>query len=101
MQGLNIRIAKALNRLMRRRGSVFADHYHPRLLRGPTQLVNAIAYVLGNAQHHYGISGPDRHSSTTCDRQRLLSHPRAWLLRSGRRRARTRPQWLTCVGQRE
>ena len=59
MQGLSIRIARALNRLMRRRGSVFADHYHPRILRSPTELVGAIAYVLGNAQHHYGISGPD------------------------------------------
>ncbi|HET9752248.1 MAG TPA: hypothetical protein VFP52_04785 [Myxococcales bacterium] len=75
MQGLSIRIAKALNRLMRRRGSVFADHYHPRILRSPTELVGAIAYVLGNAQHHYGISGPDPYSSATCNRQRLLSHP--------------------------
>ena len=57
MQGLNIRIAKALNRLMDRKGHVFADHYHSRLLRSPTELVNAIAYVLGNAAHHYGESG--------------------------------------------
>jgi putative transposase len=98
MQGLNIRIAKALNRLMARKGRVFADHYHSRLLRTPTELVNAIAYVLGNAAHHYGGPGPDRFSSRAYDplhRQQVLSHPRAWLLRSGWRRARTVPQWLS------
>jgi putative transposase len=98
MQGLNIRIAKALNGLMRTKGTVFADHYHPRLLRTPTELVNAIAYVLANAEHHYGSAGPDRYSSAVCDRRRLLSHPRTWLLRVGWHRARTVPQWLTSVG---
>jgi putative transposase len=97
MQGLNIRIARALNRLMERKGQVFADHYHSRLLRSPTELVNAIAYVLGNAAHHYRESGQDRFSSRAYEelhRQKLLSHPRTWLLRSGWRRARTVPQWL-------
>ena len=98
MQGLNIRIAKALNGLMGGKGRVFADHYHPRLLRSPTEVVKAIAYVPGNAEHHYGIAGPDRYSSTTCDRHLLLSHPRTWLLCTGWRRARTLPQWLTSVG---
>src|SRR5947208_16444799 len=32
MQGLNIRVAKALNRLMNSSGRVFADHFHGRLL---------------------------------------------------------------------
>jgi hypothetical protein len=69
------------------------------MLRNPTELVNAIAYVLGNAKHHYAIAGPDPYSSATCDRARLLSQPRTWLLRCGWRRARTRPQWLICVGR--
>jgi len=56
MQALGVRIAKALNRLMQRRGRMFDDHYHSRLLRSPTELVNAIAYVLGNHEHHYGPS---------------------------------------------
>jgi REP element-mobilizing transposase RayT len=97
MQGLNIRIARALNRLMKGKGRVFADHYHSRLLRSPTELVNAIAYVLGNAAHHYGESGQDRFSSRAYEaphRRKILSHPRTWLLRSGWRRARTVPQWL-------
>jgi REP element-mobilizing transposase RayT len=101
MLGLNVRIAKALNRLMDRTGRVFADHYHSRLLRSPTELVNAIAYVLGNAAHHYGESGQDRFSSRAYEplhRHTILSHPRTWLLRSGWRRARTVPQWLAANG---
>jgi len=42
MQGLCVRIARGLNRLMNRRGGVFADHYHSRILPSPTQFVNAI-----------------------------------------------------------
>ncbi len=53
MQGLGVRIAKALNRLMHRKGSVFADHYHARILRSPTQVANALAYVLMNFLHHF------------------------------------------------
>src|SRR5690349_18885644 len=54
--------------------------------------------VLGNAAHHYGEAGHDRFSSrayTAPRRQEILSRPRSWLLRSGWRRARTVPQWLT------
>ena len=53
MQGLGVRIAKALNRVMRRKGTVFADHYHARILRSPAQVANALAYVLMNFQHHF------------------------------------------------
>jgi len=98
MQGLCIRLAKALNRLMERKGHVFADHFHSRILATPTELVNAIAYVLGNHAHHFGGKpARDAYSSAALDaegRERVLSHPRTWLLRSGWRRARTRPQWL-------
>jgi len=76
------------------RGRVFADHYHAQLLRTPTELVNAIAYVLGNSAHHYGESGSDPYSSANCDRKLLLVKPRSWLLRVGwRRAARTTPEW--------
>ena len=95
MQGLSIRIAKALNRMMERKGRVFADHFHSRLVRTPTELVNAIGYVLGNHAHHFkGATSVDRYSSAGLDPQRrelVLAHPRTWLLRSGWRRARTRP----------
>ena len=95
MQGLGVRIAKALNRVMGARGRVFADPYHARLLRTPTELVKAIAYVLGNSAHHYGgESGGDPFSSANCDREFLLGKPRSWLLRAGwRHAARTTPEW--------
>jgi len=89
MQGLCIRIAKALNALMRRAGGVFDDHYFARLLRSPTELVRAIAYVLNNARHHFG-STMDPYTSAALPpslRKALTSPPRGWLLREGWRRA--------------
>src|SRR2546428_6392285 len=94
MQGLLIRIAKALNRMMRGEGRVFADHYHSRLLRTPTELVNAIAYVLSNHEHHYGDRGDDRFSSLTPAALPQLCVPGTWLLRSGWRRAKHIPHWF-------
>jgi REP element-mobilizing transposase RayT len=52
MQGLTIRIAKALNRRLERSGAVMADRYHAVVLRSPTQVRNAILYVLNNARKH-------------------------------------------------
>lgn len=92
LQGLCIRIAKALNAMMERPGGVFADHYWSRLLRTPTELVQAIRYVLGNHQHHYGERGIDRFSSAalaTQDREAVLAPPAGWLLRWGWKRARS------------
>ncbi|MBI4878731.1 MAG: transposase [Planctomycetes bacterium] len=52
MQGLLIRLAKALNRLWERHGRVFADRYHARILRTPREVRNALCYVLNNARRH-------------------------------------------------
>jgi hypothetical protein len=52
LQGLLVRIAKALNKLWSRRGKVFADRYHDRILRTPREVRNAIRYVLQNARKH-------------------------------------------------
>jgi REP element-mobilizing transposase RayT len=88
MQGLCIRLARALNKLMSRAGKVFADHYHSRLLRSPTELVRAIAYVLGNFAHHFGGRGTDRFNSAALPAGNdLLAQPRGWLLQVGRRQA--------------
>ena len=92
MQGLNIRIARALNRVMRRRGRVFADHYHERLLTTPAELVNAIGYVLGNAAHHY--RGPQDDPFSSARARDLLAAPLGWLLRSGWHRAKRVPHWM-------
>lgn len=59
MQGLSVRIARALNAALERRGQVFADRYHERVLRSPRQTRNALAYVLGNAKKHgIGVTAP-------------------------------------------
>jgi REP element-mobilizing transposase RayT len=52
MQGLLVRIARGLNRLWARRGSVFADRYHDRILRTPHEVRRALVYVLHNAKRH-------------------------------------------------
>ena len=52
VQGLLIRIAKALNKLWQRRGTVFADRYHDRILKTPREVRNALRYVLGNGKKH-------------------------------------------------
>jgi len=86
LQGLCIRIARSLNAMMRRTGKVFADHYHARLLRSPTELARAIAYVLGNAAHHFGAAGVDSFSSAAlvpAERMTLLAPGESWLLRIG------------------
>ena len=84
MQGLTIRIAKALNALMGRGGRVFDDHYFARLLRTPTELVRALRYVLGNAAHHFRAAGTDAFSSAALTREAPeLAAPVGWLLRRG------------------
>ena len=57
MQGLAVRIARRLNALWKRAGSVFGDRYHDVILRTPRQVRNTIRYVLLNARKH-GASGP-------------------------------------------
>ena len=91
MQGLCIRLARALNALMGERGPVFADHFHSRLLESPAALVRAIAYVLGNHAHHVPEEGDtDRFSSAllpAAERGEVLAQPQCWLLRIGWRKA--------------
>lgn len=89
MQGLCIRLAKALNALEDRRGRVFADHYHSRLLRTPTELARAIRYVVENASRHYGESEV-AFSSRALGAIEALVAPVGWLLRVGCGRAPAR-----------
>jgi REP element-mobilizing transposase RayT len=88
MQGLNVRVAKALNAMLGRRGGVFADHYHSHLLRTPTEVVRALQYVRTNAERHYGERGVDSCSSAAPGMDVLVVGAETWLLRSGWRRAR-------------
>ena len=52
LQGLGIRVAKGLNRVMQRKGAVFADRYHARSLRTPTEVRAALVYVMNNRRKH-------------------------------------------------
>jgi len=42
LQGLAIRIAKGVNRILGRRGRVWADRFHARALRTPREVRNAL-----------------------------------------------------------
>lgn len=52
MKALSGRMAIRLNRLMGREGAVFTDRYHAHVLRTPTEVQRALAYVLGNFASH-------------------------------------------------
>ena len=61
LQGLAIRMARALNRLWHRCGSVFADRYHDRILGSPREVWFALRYVLCNARKHGAWTSSTRH----------------------------------------
>jgi putative transposase len=92
MQGLGVRVAKALNRVLGRRGKVFADRYHAHVLRSPREVANAVAYVLGNALVHAARRG-ERINPEAIDpmssawEREVVVQPRTWLLRWGWLRA--------------
>ena len=52
MKAIGARLARAVNRVARRRGPVLADRYHLRLLPTPKEVRNALRYVLLNARRH-------------------------------------------------
>src|SRR5713226_9014082 len=85
--GLNIGIARALNRLMKRKGQVIEDRYHVRALKTPTEVRNALRYLLLNARKH-GLTTsalPDPYSSWA--NQDVVAQPHSWLLQRGFERA--------------
>jgi putative transposase len=64
VRGLVVRLAKAINRALGRRGRVWGDRYHIRLLRTPREVRNALVYVLNNwRKHMHGVGGFDPRSS--------------------------------------
>src|SRR3990172_13276637 len=56
MQGLSIRVAKALNRLLGRGGKVLTDRYYARALATAAETRAALNYVMTNARKH-GLAG--------------------------------------------
>ncbi|TMB54239.1 MAG: hypothetical protein E6J56_11555 [Deltaproteobacteria bacterium] len=52
LRGLVIRLARAVNHALGRRGAVFGDRYHARTLTTPRAVRFALIYVLRNRQKH-------------------------------------------------
>ncbi|HEY3668668.1 MAG TPA: transposase [Polyangiaceae bacterium] len=57
MQGLAIRVARAVNRLVSRRGKLWADRFFSRSLGSPRAVKNALGYVLNNFRKHRATGG--------------------------------------------
>jgi hypothetical protein len=76
MQGLGIRIARGLNKVMDRPGRVLRDRFNAHILRTATETQNARQYLLENAGPHLGSPGVDG-----CASRAPLQEPRTELLR--------------------
>ena len=105
MQGLNVRIAKRLNRHLERSGPLLAERYHSRILKTPTEVHHVLAYVLCNSRRHAAERGVrlergwidsfsyGPHFTGWCD----LVRPPATYARGPRSTAPPR-SWLLCIG---
>jgi putative transposase len=108
LQGWGVRVARGINGFFGRSGGVFEDRYHMEALRTPTQVRNALCYVLQNARRH-GVAldpaffGADPFSSAwwfdgwkdaawkaglAPPEQCTVAAAESWLLREGWRRGR-------------
>jgi putative transposase len=96
MQGLQIRIARGLNRIWNRKGKVFADRFHAHILKTPREVKNALAYLFDNARKHgHALKtkldvftsarwfGGWRHRSPRSKYANPLGRAHTWLLRQG------------------
>jgi REP element-mobilizing transposase RayT len=103
MRGLGVRLARRLNKLWKRKGPLFADRYHSRVLHSPREVRNVLAYIFRNREKHAGegtvILFDDRSSSMLFDGWKEMEpmelvgryHPivpaRSWLARTGWKKA--------------
>jgi hypothetical protein len=84
-------MARALNKVMGRRGPVFADRYHAQLLTVPRQAALAVRYVLENWRVHAlregwpAPAGVDPYCSAAPQEfgPPLVADARWWMLRVG------------------
>ena len=72
MAGLGIRMARQLNRAVGRRGALFRERYHARVIDNPRQARHALRYVLLNGVIH-----------SARDSERPVAPARTWLLTTG------------------
>ena len=94
MKGLEVRMARALNRVMGRKGAVFADRYHVHILKSPKEAWQAVRYVLDNWVVHALREGrpAPKGIDPYCSNARHTGPPLVasavwWLLRVGVERA--------------
>ena len=97
MLGLNVRLARAVNRVLEIQGPVWGDRYHGHILETPSEVRNALVYVLMNAKKH-GLmqTGIDAFSSgawfdgfatvTPLTDGQPVARARTWLASAGWRR---------------
>ena len=100
LQSMCTRIAKRINARMERRGRVFEDRFFARSLPTPSEVANAIAYVLENLRRHDARKGftpppstrpePFTSAELAGSDPPLVSEPKTWLLRIGWTLARRR-----------
>jgi REP element-mobilizing transposase RayT len=111
MKGFLVSCARRLNRIAGRRGRVFADRFHTRMLATPTAVRNALRYTLCNGRKHGELSErvrldpyssafalPDWQGETSirfAEVTMQVALPRTWLLREGWRRAGPISPWET------
>jgi REP element-mobilizing transposase RayT len=107
MKGLGVSLARRLNRLWRRTGRVFAERFHARALATPSEVRNALVYVLNNARKHGVLgAGVDAFSSGPWfDGWRLDESPQQRRVRDRCQLARASPTatahtWLLRIGWR-
>ncbi len=94
-QGLAVRVAKAVNLFLGRRGAVWGDRYHARRLATPREVRAALVYVLQNFRKHVvGANGLDARSSAAWFNGWRVSPPRP----SGPPPVRWPRTWLARVG---
>jgi REP element-mobilizing transposase RayT len=101
MKSLGSRLARAVNRVFGRKGAVLLGRYHHVVLRTPTQVRNALRYVLLNSRRHMSRLDPAssgrwfagwRRSARDLVRQarerpggrvHAVAWPHTWLLQEG------------------
>ena len=103
MKSIAARIARTVNRVFGRHGSVLDGRYHHRIMKTPREVRNGLAYVLLNSRKHFkqsrghapavrldvGSSGwwfdgwTKRPPGAPPDQVREVAAPRTWLMHTG------------------
>jgi REP element-mobilizing transposase RayT len=65
VKGFKVSVARRANAALGRKGTVFRDRFHQRIITTPTQCRHTLAYVLNNQRHHAY--------------EERASYPRGWL----------------------